>query len=125
MHKEDTEIENIEFAQRLKELRKKNGYSQRELAEVTGLHHSQYGRYERGGSKPYANTLTKIADALNVSVDYLLEGETQDAAIANMEDQELLKLFTEIEKLDSDVKDKVKYILEAVVTKNKIKELAS
>jgi transcriptional regulator with XRE-family HTH domain len=116
---------NIQFSERLKSLRKKAGYSQKEFAELVGLHQVQYGRYERGDSRPYSETLTKIADALGVSTDYLLEGQTEDAITANMKDKELLKLFTEIEKLDPEVKDKVKYMLDAIITKNKIQQLAS
>jgi transcriptional regulator with XRE-family HTH domain len=116
---------NIQFSERLKSLRKKAGYSQKEFAELVGLHQVQYGRYERGDSRPYSETLTKIADALGVSTDYLLEGQTEDAITANMQDKELLKLFTEIEKLDPEVKDKVKYMLDAIITKNKIQQLAS
>jgi len=114
-----------EFSERLRKLRIKSGYSQKEFAELVGLHQVQYGRYERGDSKPYSETLTKIADALEVSTDYLLEGDSEDAIIADMKDKELLKLFTEIEKLDPDVKEKVKFLLDAVITKNKVRELAS
>jgi transcriptional regulator with XRE-family HTH domain len=121
----DSESINVQFSERLKNLRKKAGYSQKEFAELVGLHQVQYGRYERGDSRPYSETLTKIADALGVSTDYLLEGQTEDAIIADMKDKELLKLFTEIEKLEPDVKDKVKFLLDAVITKNKVKQLAS
>lgn len=116
---------NKEFAERLKNLRKKSGYSQKEFAELVNLHQVQYGRYERGDSRPYADTLTKIADALGVSTDYLLEGQEEDAIVADMEDKELLRLFTEIEKLDPEVKEKVKYMLDAIITKNKVQQLAS
>ena len=121
----EKETDNEKFAERLRELRKKSGHSQKEFAELVGLHQVQYGRYERGDSRPYADTLTKIADALGVSTDYLLEGQAEDAIIADMQDKELLKLFTEIEKLDPEVKEKVKYMLDAVITKNKIQDLAS
>ena len=117
-------LDSLEFGERLKQLRKRNGFSQRELAKKTGLHHGQYGRYERGDSKPYAETLTKIADALNVSVDYLLEGTEEDAITANVKDKDLLTLFTEVEQLDDDVKEKVKFLLDAVITKNKVQQLA-
>ena len=112
------ELSDLTFPERLIKLRKMNGYSQRELARKSGLHHGQYGRYERGDSKPYADTLTKLADALNVSADYLLEGEEEDAVIANFEDRDLLKLFQEIERFSSQEKEHVKFILNSVV-KNK------
>ena len=39
-----------------------------------------------------------LADVLDVSVDYLLEGTTHDAARADFEDRELLKMFKEVER---------------------------
>jgi len=120
-----TEVEkDPEFAERLRALRKKSGYSQKEFAEHVGLHQVQYGRYERGDSKPYAETLTKIADALGVSTDYLLEGQEEDALVANLSDRELLKLFQEIETFSDAEKEHVKFVLESIVKNKKHKELA-
>jgi len=112
------------FAERLRTLRKKSGYSQKEFAEVINLHQVQYGRYERGDSKPYAETLTKIADALGVSTDYLLEGQEEDAIVANLEDKDLLRLFQEIEGFTELEKEHVKFVLESIVKNKKHKQLA-
>ncbi len=40
------------FAERLKQLRKKRGLSQNELAEAIKVHFTQVSRYERGETKP-------------------------------------------------------------------------
>jgi transcriptional regulator with XRE-family HTH domain len=116
---------NSNFAKRLKNLRLQKGFSQKDLAKILDLHHVNYGRYERGDSHPAAGTLTKLADALDVSVDYLLEGETQDAAVANLEDKDLLKMFSEIEKLPAKDKEVVKTLLDAFITKKKVQQLAT
>lgn len=125
MEKKITDKEkNPVFAERLRTLRKKSGYSQKEFAEVINLHQVQYGRYERGDSKPYAETLTKIADALGVSTDYLLEGQEEDAIVANLEDKDLLRLFQEIEGFTELEKEHVKFVLESIVKNKKHKQLA-
>ena len=46
--------------------------SQEELAELTGLSSVQIGRYERGEQKPSIEALTKIADVLGTTTDYLI-----------------------------------------------------
>jgi len=118
------EIENG-FPSRLKQLRLQNGFSQKEIAELVGLHSIHYGRYERGGSRPSADKLTKLADALGVSVDFLLDGETEDATFANLEDKDLLKMFSKIEKLPAKDKEVVKTLLDAFLKKKEIEDLVT
>jgi len=112
------------MAQRLKQLRMQKGFSQKEFARVVKLAYAQYNRYERGDNIPNAETLTKLADALNISVDYLLEGEEKDAAFANFEDKDLLQLFSEIEKLKTEDKKYIKKVLGDLVKVKKFEELA-
>lgn len=57
---------------RLREIRKSRGWTQRELAHVCGLAENMIYRYENGRVDPTATTLTVIAEKLNVSTDYLL-----------------------------------------------------
>jgi transcriptional regulator with XRE-family HTH domain len=56
---------------RIKDLRKKKKLSQIELAEIIDSAGDVIGRYERGNSSPSIETAIKIADALDVSLDYL------------------------------------------------------
>ena len=57
---------------RLKELREIHGWSQRELARLCGFGEAQINKYETNVSDPSATNLSLIADALDVSTDYLL-----------------------------------------------------
>lgn len=113
-----TESGDSKFSIRLKQLRLDKGYSQKDVADIVGLHSIHYGRYERGDSLPAAETLTKLADALGVSVDYLLEGKNEEAAVAKFEDKELLGMFAEIEKFSPEEKAHIKYMLDNAI-KNK------
>ena len=60
------------FAERLKELRKQAHLTQVELAKELGIGQSSYADWERGKKKPTQDNLVKIAQVLNVSVDYLV-----------------------------------------------------
>ncbi len=113
------------FAQRLRELRKQKGLSQTELGQRAEVHYTHVGRYERGVSRPGADTLKRLADALGVSGDYLLEGAVEEAARARFEDRELLRQFQEVEKLPEEDKAVVKRLLEAFLTKKQLQELAA
>ena len=60
------------LGKRIKELREKQGYRQQDFADLVGIGRSSIAAYEiNSQSPPYAN-LIKIAEALNVSTDYLL-----------------------------------------------------
>ncbi len=63
------------FSERLKELRKNKGYTQKEIAQELNIAQSSYADWERNKKKPTQEKLTLIADFFNVSTDYLL-GQT-------------------------------------------------
>ena len=60
------------FAQRLKELRIQNNYSQKYMAEQLHIKQQSYSRYELATGEPSLETLRKIAILFNVTTDYLV-----------------------------------------------------
>lgn len=112
------------FAGRLRELRKQSKLSQADLAKILGVHFINISRYERGISKPNSEALKRLAEALGVTTDYLIEGKTTEAAKARLEDKELLKMFVDIDNLPKEDKIFVKRVIDALITKEKIQELA-
>lgn len=69
----------MEFSERLKELRKQAHLTQVELAGKLGIVQSSYADWERGKKKPTQENLVKIAQVLNVSVDYLVGNSEENA----------------------------------------------
>ena len=62
------------MAKRMKELRKKRGYSQEAFADHAGLHRVAVGWIEQGKRVPSLKTLVKISRGLGISVSELLKG---------------------------------------------------
>ncbi|MFN2363503.1 MAG: helix-turn-helix domain-containing protein [Halarsenatibacteraceae bacterium] len=61
------------LSERLAELRKKNGLTLKELSEeLDGIKPVTLSRYEHKRREPNIDTLLKIADYFNCSVDYLI-----------------------------------------------------
>ena len=60
------------ISERLTQLRKQRGLIQKDVAEAMGLDRTTYTKYERGDIKPSYETILKLADYFNVSIDYLL-----------------------------------------------------
>lgn len=67
------------FNERLKTLRIQRKMTQSELAKKIYISQPAYSKYEVGTASPNPETLCKIADALDVSVDYLLGSDSQPA----------------------------------------------
>ncbi len=83
------------FGEKLKTVRLSLNMSQSELSEKTGISERSLYTYEQTGILPRSNNLRKLADALNVSVSYLLDEEEtnpnknidHDIFIANSKNQ--------------------------------------
>ena len=58
--------------ERLRQLRKKKGYTQVRVQMETGIEQALLSKYEHGERIPPTETLVKLADFYHVSVDYLL-----------------------------------------------------
>lgn len=61
----------MSFQDKLLELRKKHGLSQKKLADKLGVAQSSINYWEKGQRIPSANAVQKIADFFDISVDYL------------------------------------------------------
>lgn len=65
-----------ELGERIKRLRKEHGMSQTALAEAIGATQGAVSQWEMGAMEPKSRQITRLAEALHVSADYLL-GRTQ------------------------------------------------
>jgi transcriptional regulator with XRE-family HTH domain len=110
------------FADRLKELRKKRNLSQGKLAELINVHFAQVSRYERGETKPNAEAMTKLATVLDTTVDYLMNGTTNDIIENVGLDKEIINRFKQIQNLKMDDKKTVLSLLDAFIAKSKIQD---
>ncbi len=64
-----------DFAEHLKNLRKKAGFTQEVLAKLINFSLKTVQRWEKGEQHPRTNELKKLAKALNVTEEELLNGE--------------------------------------------------
>jgi transcriptional regulator with XRE-family HTH domain len=63
-----------QFGKNLWSARRRAGHSQEALGVLTSLHRTEIGLLERGKRLPRVDTLMKLADALEVRMESLLEG---------------------------------------------------
>jgi len=112
----------MEFKDRIKQARTQMGLSQSKLADMIDVHVTNISRYERGENKPTSQVLSRLADALNISADYLMTGSTDEVAKATIADKELLDQFRRIEQLPQDKKHLVKEFLDAFLIKAELQK---
>ena len=83
----------------ISDLRKAKDWSQTDLATESGVSREMIGKYERGEAVPSIDAAKKIADAFDVSLDYLT-GEGQNSRF----DKKTLKRLHDLEALEDDKK---------------------
>lgn len=107
------------LGQHITALRKRNKLSQSELGKRAGTSGDLIGRYERDEVKPSVEVVIKIADALGVSLDFLV-GKT------SMElDNSALKRLEEISSLPDEEKDQLYRVVDALLRDFKAKQAYS
>jgi len=99
------------FGQRLKQLRREAGVTQRELAQKTGLDFSYISKLENDRNPPpAADTIVRICDALGVPAERLLAlkgrlpSEIQETVTGNVAAQEFLRVTHSLGLTNNDWK---------------------
>lgn len=109
------------FGERLRRLRKSRKLSLVELGEKSGLSFSHLGRYERGVTKPSADGLQRLSDALQVSVAALMD----DQAPSQLADPEIRQQLQEIELLPEEDRQLIKRMINAILFQHRVKHLST
>lgn len=104
------------FQERLKTARGMREWSQSDLAERAGLPPSSIAHFESGSRKPSFDTLRRIANALEVTTDYLL-GRVNDPGRAEAGDP----LFRDVGKLTGKDRELAKDFLKMLAGRSKTK----
>lgn len=65
------------LAEKITELRKKQGWSQEELANKLDISRQSVSKWESGGAMPDLDKIIKLSSIFGVSTDYLLKGEEE------------------------------------------------
>jgi len=90
-------------------LRKEKKLSQSELGKRASTSGDLIGRYERDEVKPSIDVIMRIADALEVSIDYLV-GKTSFEL-----NKDMLKRFQEVSSLPENAKRQIYMVMDALI----------
>jgi transcriptional regulator with XRE-family HTH domain len=100
------------FPERLRLARERRELNQADLAKRAGLQASAISHFETGGRKPSFDNLRRLADALEVTTDFLL-GRVSDLSVLAGAD----KLHRHYDRLSSEDRDTANKILDILAKK--------
>ncbi len=91
------------FAKRLINLRENRNLYQKDIAKIFNVEQATVSNWEKGKRIPDSDTLIKIANYFNVSIDYLLGNENKMNMDREMEELEVInKCLQRIGYLDAN-----------------------
>jgi len=102
------------FPDRLREARERRKLTQGELAEKSGLQASAISHFETGTRKPSFDNLRRLADALDVTTDYLLGRVDHPEELAGAD-----RLHRDIERLSAADRAFAKEMIEKLAERSK------
>lgn len=110
-------------AERIKQLRKKKGISQSELAALIGVKNNTVSTWERGTRKPDFEALDLLSDYFEVSFEYILGNSDKEEARVKSTQKELdtlalLSIADEIKEITekySRLSDKSQKMIDALI----------
>ena len=110
-------------AERIKQLRKKKGISQSELAALIGVKNNTVSTWERGTRKPDFEALDLLSDYFEVSLEYILGNSDKEEARVKPTQKELdtlalLSMADEIKEITekySRLSDKSQKMIDALI----------
>lgn len=107
----------MNFGSIVAELRKNKGISQTDLATQLGIHKNVLGRYERNEVFPSVDIARKIADILEVSLDFLTGRENV------VIDKNTSNRILEVSKFEEIDREHIFAVIDAFIAKRKIQSI--
>lgn len=105
------------FAERLRLLRQARNITQARLAELVGVSARVYNRWEKGGNIPHFETIVRLADILQVSLDELA-GRTEPSAELKIRNYELRQLCQQCDELPDEDQQALILLMDSLVKKS-------
>ena len=102
---------------KLFELRKEKNLSQREVAKMLSISQGTYNNWENGKTEPSIDGLILISKTFGVSVDYLIDYDSEKFETKNK--SKLESFYRNVQKLDEDELLSISKIVERLVSKKK------
>jgi transcriptional regulator with XRE-family HTH domain len=112
------------FSERLKLLRSARNITQARLAELLAVDPRVYNRWERGTALPQFDTVVKIADILQISLDELA-GRTETTSEPKIHNYELLNLYHQVDDLPDEEQQALVLVIDSFIKKTQMSKVVN
>ena len=110
------------FTERLKQLRSARKMTQTRLAQLLDVSPRVYNRWENGVATPHLDTVVRIADILDVSLDELA-GRKDTNGEANIHNPELHRLYKKVDQLSDEDQKALVVVLDSLVKRSRMRRV--
>ncbi len=100
----------MNIGNKISDLRKEKGLSRDALGKLVGTSGAVIGRYEREEITPSIDVAKKMADALDVSLDYLTGGTS-----TMVKDKKMLYRLELLQKVSQKERDTILHVLDSLL----------
>lgn len=112
----------MKVATNIKTLREQRNIKQQEIADLIGMHRSNYSKIESGQREISLNALERIARFFNVTLDELVYMETEIPQEVAIEDKTIVEQMHLMQELDEEERTIVFKMIDSFLTKKKFKD---
>jgi transcriptional regulator with XRE-family HTH domain len=113
-----------QFANSLKKVREAIGLNQNSVAELLDISPRVYNRWERGAAIPRLDTIVKLADIFNVSLDELTgRNALKNRDTLKISNPKLHSLYKEIDKLSSEDQQALIILIDSLVKRSQMNHI--
>jgi transcriptional regulator with XRE-family HTH domain len=119
----EAEIEMEQFAGKLRELRQARGLTQARLAELLEVSPRVYNRWETGAAAPRLDTVVRLADILEVSLDVLVGRKDPDSDTLRIRNPQLHSLYRQIDRLSDEDQRALVVLLDSLLKRSQFQKI--
>ncbi|MFA6925359.1 MAG: helix-turn-helix transcriptional regulator [Bacteroidales bacterium] len=112
----------MSIGENIKILREEKGLTQQQIAELIGMHRSNYSKIESGQRELSVNSLNKIAKHFGITLDVLVNMEGRVPKEVTIEDKAATEQMRLIQELEPEEKKMIFKMIDTFLTKKKFKD---
>jgi len=112
----------MSVAANIKTLREQRNIKQQEIADLIGMHRSNYSKIESGQREISLNALEKIARFFGVTLDELVYMDGELPHEVEIEDKTAMEQLQLMQELDEDERSMIFKMIDSFLTKKKFKD---
>ena len=113
---------NMDIGLNIRRLREDRSIKQSEIADLIGMHRSNYSKIENGQREISLAAVDKIAKFFNITIDELVHLDGDIPKEISLEDKTTSEQVKLIQELDQEEKNMVFKMVETFLTKKKFKD---